>query len=209
MWSGIKFWTGGFRECDQCQTWLWSDGSSWDFTNWREGREPNNHTGPENCVEIGHYEDSWNDWKCRNTIHYVCKREQEPASCADGWTELSANCYLYVEDRMTWAEAEASCNEREAHLVSVADQAENDLVLSLSQGSKVWLGGHSTCPGCSDWTWSDGRAWLWSHWAGPEPNNAGGPEDCLEMGHYSSARDLWNDWSCGHKIPFICQYSKL
>ena len=112
-----KFWTGGHRECDHCQTWLWSDGSSWEFTNWREGREPNNSTGPENCAEIGHYQDSWNDWKCHRAIHYVCKREQMPASCAEGWTELNANCYLYVEDRMTWDEAEASCNEREVIMV--------------------------------------------------------------------------------------------
>ena len=92
--------------------------------------------------------------------------------------------------------------------MSVGDQAENSLVLILSRGSKVWLGGHSTCPGCSDWTWTDGRAWSFTNWAGPEPNNAGGPEDCVEVGHYASERELWNDWSCGNKIPFICQYSK-
>ena len=118
LWRGTKFWTGGRRECDHCHTWLWSDGSSWEFTNWREGREPNNSTGPENCVEIGHYEDSWNDWKCDRAVHYVCKREQQPpTSCAEGWTELNAGCFLFVEDRMTWAEAEASCNEREVTLV--------------------------------------------------------------------------------------------
>ena len=44
---------------------------------------------------------------------------------------------------------------------------------------------------------------------GPEPNNAGGPEDCLELGHYASARDQWNDWNCGNKIPFLCKYSLL
>ena len=72
-----------------------------------------NATGPENCVEIGHYEDSWNDWKCDRKCDYVCKREQKPASCAEGWAEVNDKCYLYVEDRLTWAEAEASCNERE------------------------------------------------------------------------------------------------
>ena len=44
---------------------------------------------------------------------------------------------------------------------------------------------------------------------GLEPNNAGGPEDCLELGHYASDRDQWNDWNCGNKIPFLCKYSLL
>ena len=113
FYSGTKFWTGGRRECDWCEGWVWSDGSDWDFSNWREGREPNNSTGPENCAEIGHYTDSWNDWKCDRQIHYVCKRGPLQPSCPGGWTEAGERCFLYVEDRMTWKEAEDFCNTEE------------------------------------------------------------------------------------------------
>ena len=118
FYTGTKFWTGGHRECDECESWLWSDGTDWLFTNWRWRQgEPNNATGPENCAEIGHYADSWNDWKCHNKIHFMCKRG--PVRCEDGWTDGGQRCYRYVEDRMTWEQAEAFCNEDSVTLVSL------------------------------------------------------------------------------------------
>jgi len=185
FFSGTKFWTGGRRECDSCEAFVWSDGTDWDFSNWRDGREPNNSTGPENCAEIGHYQDSWNDWKCDRQIHYMCKRGPLEWSCPEDWTEAGERCLLYVEDRLTWEEAEAVCNTEEAHLVSVLSQEENDLVFSLkSNSSKLWLGGTRACSDCSDWRWSDGSEWRWQYWDAAEPNNLSGTENCVYMGHH-------------------------
>ena len=99
----------------------------------------------------------------------------------------------------------------QAHLVSIRDQAENDFVFERFHSSvgKHWLGGHSTCPGCDDWTWTDGSQFSFTYWAGPEPNNAGGPEDCIEMGWYASSPDQWNDWSCSNTNTVVCERSKV
>ena len=44
-------WIGGKRVCQGCNEWTWTDGTPWDFENWRKG-EPNNGLGRENIVGI-------------------------------------------------------------------------------------------------------------------------------------------------------------
>ena len=134
-----------------------------------------------------------------------------PPACPGGWEEYEDSCYRAMEDRMNWEEAEIACVMEGAHLVSIRDQAENDFVFERfhSLVGKHWLGGHSTCPGCDDWTWTDGSQFSFTYWAGPEPNNAGGPEDCIEMGWYASSPDQWNDWSCSNTNTVVCERSKV
>ena len=97
-------------------------------------------------------------------------------------------------------------------MVSIRDQAENDFVFETFHNSvgKHWLGGHSTCPGCNDWTWTDGSEYSFTNWAseGGEPNNSGGPEDCIEMGRYPSSPDHWNDWGCSNADTVVCERRK-
>ena len=98
-------------------------------------------------------------------------------------------------------------------MVSIRDQAENDFVFERfhSTVGKHWLGGHATCPGCDDWTWTDGSVFSFTNWVGPEPNNSGGPEDCIEMGRedYYFLPDKWNDWLCTNINSVVCERSKV
>ncbi|KAF4108936.1 hypothetical protein G5714_010009 [Onychostoma macrolepis] len=55
--------------------WVWSDGSTYDYTNWCSG-EPNNAC-VENCGEININQISnrcWNDITCSNRIGFVCAK---------------------------------------------------------------------------------------------------------------------------------------
>ena len=46
-------WIGGKRVCPDCDEWTWTDGTSWDFENWRiSGGEPDNKYGKENIAGI-------------------------------------------------------------------------------------------------------------------------------------------------------------
>ena len=116
---------------------------------------------------------------------------------------------------MNWEEAEALCVTEEAHLVSIRDREENDFVFQrfrLSMG-KIWLGGLATCPGCNDWTWTDGSVFSFTYWEGGEPNNGGPtiyiPEDCIEMGYFASRPDQWNDWNCNNTNTVVCERIKV
>ena len=101
-------------------------------------------------------------------------------------------------------------------MVSIRDQAENDFVFERFRRSmdRFWLGGHATCSGCNDWTWTDGSVFSFTYWDVGEPNNAPtpqrkGPEDCIEMGYYDTRPDQWNDWGCNNTNMVVCERSKV
>merc|ERR1711874_410115 len=51
--SSGETWIGGKRVCLTCDEWTWTDGTPWDFVNWRiRGAEPDNKQGKENIMGI-------------------------------------------------------------------------------------------------------------------------------------------------------------
>ena len=58
-------------------TWKWSDGSTWEFTNWGtiQGQEqPSNHTG-QNCLEYHISNWDWNDNNCLLHRNLLCSKK--------------------------------------------------------------------------------------------------------------------------------------
>ena len=59
-------------------TWLWQDGTAWNFKNWaRETGEPNGGTR-ENCLHLAHPRHlasrKWNDFPCSFKMAAICKK---------------------------------------------------------------------------------------------------------------------------------------
>ncbi|XP_038587371.1 type-2 ice-structuring protein-like isoform X2 [Micropterus salmoides] len=66
-------WIGG-SDGQQEYYWFWSDGTSFDFSQWCPG-EPNNYLGHQNCAVVNHsdqkcWDDVWCDWQ----LPSVCVR---------------------------------------------------------------------------------------------------------------------------------------
>ncbi|XP_038050830.1 snaclec agkicetin-C subunit beta-like [Patiria miniata] len=135
------------------------------------------------------------------------------AKCSDcglSWHRTNGNCYLMVEEPKSFWNAEAYCQRlsrlgRESHLVSIADQQEEDAVeayAQLSGHSTIWIG-YEKDPVVGDglvYRWTDGSpSVVYEAWAGGEPSGNG--EDCgsLRNGHQ------WNDRGCDNPYPFICE----
>ena len=65
-------WLGG-SDTDEEGSWVWTDGSSWDYTSWDENEPNNNHATGENCL-VGHWGDmEWNDMRCEKSYGFLCK----------------------------------------------------------------------------------------------------------------------------------------
>ena len=69
-------WIGGTDKVTEGE-FVWSDGSSFNFTDWNTG-EPNNHYDhetAENCLSIREkkYRRKWNDAPCHLEMPFVCK----------------------------------------------------------------------------------------------------------------------------------------
>ena len=95
-------------------------------------------------------------------------------------------------------------------MVSIRDQAENDFVFDrFGRWGLFWLGGHATCSGCDDWTWSDGSDFSFTYWDQGQPDNGVTfPEDCIEMGHRMYTPASWNDLECNLYNDVVCERKK-
>jgi len=76
--SGIH-WLGGRRDPGNRDTWVWSDGTPWDYSNWARG-QPADFAGKEDCAHIWDVNQKntvyglWNDAPCSSVTTFVCKK---------------------------------------------------------------------------------------------------------------------------------------
>ncbi|CAM4660620.1 unnamed protein product [Leuciscus chuanchicus] len=123
--------------------------------------------------------------------------------CPPGWIQFGLRCYKYFSQSTIWLTAERNCQSLGANLASVRNKLENDFLLSLlpSPSTHSWIGAHDAIQD-GHWLWSDGTVFLYTNWCAGEPNNAGVPENCLEINLYS--RRCWNDTPCSNSMSHIC-----
>ena len=70
----------GLNDQDTEGAYVWSDGSSVDYTNWNSG-EPNQSGGEEDCTNMWQ-SGYWNDLPCESTsvLHFICNAKQPTRS---------------------------------------------------------------------------------------------------------------------------------
>ncbi|KAK7162145.1 hypothetical protein R3I94_004710 [Phoxinus phoxinus] len=126
--------------------------------------------------------------------------------CPEGWEKFGTQCFKYVSDSKSWAEAEEQCVDLGGNLASVHSQITHNFLKTFvkknSKGStRTWIGAHDA-PQEFIWFWSDGSKFEYNDWHTDEPNNTGGSERCVEMAYGGENR--WNDAPCGTLLPFVC-----
>ena len=54
--------------------WTWTDGSSWNFTDWNPAQPDNAHNN-ENCLNMfsSRRTGKWNDYPCTRELKFLCK----------------------------------------------------------------------------------------------------------------------------------------
>lgn len=122
--------------------------------------------------------------------------------CGD-WQTYKTYCYKYFGVSKTWMDAEVACQSYGGHLASIADQQENDFIVSLIIHYHVWIGFNDR-DNENSFIWMDGSTSQWTNWGEGEPNNAGTRgEHCTEIRGRQSPK--WNDNRCSITNKYVCK----
>ncbi|XP_068593729.1 macrophage mannose receptor 1b [Cebidichthys violaceus] len=127
-----------------------------------------------------------------------------PTSSTDHWAKnpvTGAYYQLNTQSVLTWSQAEASCRQQSAALLSVTDPHQQAFVSALlgSGKQKLWIG--LMLDPQHGWQWSDSKPFRYLRWStgNPTPN----------PGHNCAFLDLageqtWQSSSCVKKQGYIC-----
>ncbi len=129
--------------------------------------------------------------------HPDCPHCQEQPGTAGG-------TLLYCFLPLNFLEAEADCVAQGGHLVSIHDQATQDLVVNTAAGiapQDWWIGGNDLDVE-GTFAWTDGTAFDTGFWADGEPNDYNGGEDCAHLASWAGGR--WNDMPCDVGMYYVC-----
>merc|ERR1711915_386550 len=144
-----------------------------------------------------------------------CHVDLEVCRGGIGWEKVNGRYVKHFNDqKVTWSEAKASCEERNSKLLMVKDDVTQEWTKKIH--TPVWIGatdqGHE-----GEWKWVDGssvdKTKKSKHWGAGEPDSGLGlvEEDCLATGfellwiHHGQ----WADEVCKSKFTFACELPKV
>lgn len=143
-----------------------------------------------------------------------------PVSCdtIEGAVANAANghCYRVNLDEIDFAAAREACRAAGAHLVTIGSEAENAFVSQLLT-HEHWLGASdnesNTTQGPGTYSWVNDEPWEYDAWQDGQPNakETGCPTEdegsaCYEHCGFQTDKADWNDRSCWHTIPSVCEW---
>jgi hypothetical protein len=169
--------------------------------------------GDEECVtvqlvaETAHALGDWRDFSCDALRPYVCEAPLPPDATCDS---LDGGVVWICPTRLSWDDAQASCDGALGSLVRIGDAVANTALVDAADVATLpvasaWIGLRRV--DTSGWQWTDGTrigAPLFSAWEIGEPNSSG-DEDCLAIKTDAvESYESWVDAGCGTARGVIC-----
>jgi Lectin C-type domain len=114
--------------------------------------------------------------------------------------------FSFCQFGLTWGRAEVYCRGLGGHLATLRSDGDNAFVFRQANEyshEKTWIG-LNDLRRKHTFSWADGSAGAYTHWAPGEPNDAGGHEDCGQLNRYFPD-DGWNDEDCDQPLLFVCE----
>ncbi|KAL2102729.1 hypothetical protein ACEWY4_001897 [Coilia grayii] len=115
--------------------------------------------------------------------------------------------YHFVNQNVTWGEAQAYCRDNFTDLATVENMADMQIMMrAVKDGynQMAWIGLNKTGSGIWRWSLQDGKGQSldetnFTAWGGGEPNEEGRKEDCAVTGG-----GKWKDVTCDTEYHFMC-----
>lgn len=153
--------------------WKWDDGSVWKYTKWAQGEPQFKEKFVKLRVDAG--------WEDRDDHH------------ASAVYKIPKTQYVANPKKMTFDEHRAYADKNGMALVSIHNEAENEVVRKLAHiqdlGDKFWIGGEKRG---SNFVWVDDSSWGYTNWEQNHPDNGQNGKTIM------SANGKWHDAT---KVP--------
>ncbi|XP_078120279.1 macrophage mannose receptor 1-like isoform X1 [Sander vitreus] len=127
-----------------------------------------------------------------------------PTTSSDSWVNnivTGAYYQLNTHSVLTWAQADTSCKQQGASLLSLTDLHDQAFVSALLESGKhkLWIG--LVLDPEHGWQWSDGKPFCYLRWStgNPLPNPG---HNCAFLD--SIGQHTWQSSSCVKKLGYIC-----
>jgi len=128
----------------------------------------------------------------------------------------NGHCYRTELEELTFATARDKCSAAGGHLVTIATEAENAFVRDMHDDVH-WLGASDGKAdeeaGIGSYQWVTMEPFDYSDWEDGQPNafetdcpDQSSASDCFEHCAFQTDEGDWNDRSCWHTIPSICEW---
>lgn len=114
----------------------------------------------------------------------------------------SGSRYRVVDQPLPWTDAQRDCADDGGgtHLVTIGSELERSGVRTLF-GDDVWIGLSDRVTE-GTFRWVAGAASPFTAWAGGQPDDATGDEDCVEQKRMMSG---WHDEPCTELRAYVCE----
>ncbi|XP_075068019.1 macrophage mannose receptor 1 [Mixophyes fleayi] len=191
----------------------WSDGSPVTYTVWQRGEPSHLDNRQEDCVALYTKDGLWADKMCEKNFPYICKRkplavgpDQIPAvdqGCDKGWKRHGFYCYSISDSSATFSEANGTCSDKAAFLMTVEDRFEQAYLTSLIglRPEKHFWTGLSDIEERGTFKWTNREKVLYTHWNADMP---GRKQGCVVM-KTGNKGGLWDVVNCDEKAKYVCK----
>ncbi|XP_063777611.1 macrophage mannose receptor 1-like [Pseudophryne corroboree] len=190
----------------------WSDGSPVTYTVWQRTEPSHLNNEQEDCVALYTKDGLWADQMCENKFPYMCKRkplaiahDQVPVDegCDKGWRRHGYYCYSISESSTTFSEANSTCNNKAAFLMTVDDRFEQTYLTSVIgiRPEKYFWTGLSNIEEKETFQWTNSERVLYTHWNADMP---GRKQGCVVM-RTGNKGGLWDVVNCDEKAKYVCK----
>ncbi|KAE9546715.1 hypothetical protein FO519_010073, partial [Halicephalobus sp. NKZ332] len=158
---------------ETCDNWYWTNWTEvLSFTHWGPS-EPSSG----NCVSLSIGDGyQWHTRSCSDFLPTICQIPASYSICDPDWSLFTGTqmCYKTVINRLSFDDAEKSCQSNGGHLVSIHSEAENEFVINIAASgittdnealTDIYIGLYrDTTDPVGTMHWTDGTSVNYSTW---------------------------------------------